>query len=164
MGKIRDFLRSVSVHFGAPRQNVLKLILKSPWFFQIGANSTPDIPASYPPMASHLPTISVEYLLSLLSAGQQRRETVRSSPGETKQDLIPDCDLRAEACCCHCAGNSSSLSTTKTRRIDSIIPSHHRTDLHFTANLSIALWFLFHLQIFYISGANKKDCYYNLGE
>ena len=29
IGQIWDFLRSVSVHFGAPRQNVLKLILKS---------------------------------------------------------------------------------------------------------------------------------------
>ena len=30
MGQIWDFLRSVSVYFGAPRQNVLNLILKSP--------------------------------------------------------------------------------------------------------------------------------------
>ena len=30
MGQIWDFLRSVSVHFGAGRQNALKLILKSP--------------------------------------------------------------------------------------------------------------------------------------
>ena len=30
MGQIREIFRSVSVHFGAPRQNVLKLILKSP--------------------------------------------------------------------------------------------------------------------------------------
>ena len=29
MGQIRDFLRSVSVHFGSPRQIILKLILKS---------------------------------------------------------------------------------------------------------------------------------------
>ena len=32
MGHIRDFFRSDSVHFGATRQNVLKLILKSPRF------------------------------------------------------------------------------------------------------------------------------------
>ena len=32
MGQIWDFLRSVSVHFGAVRQNVLILILKSPRF------------------------------------------------------------------------------------------------------------------------------------
>ena len=32
MGQILDFLRSVSEHFGAVRQNVLKLILKSPRF------------------------------------------------------------------------------------------------------------------------------------
>ena len=38
MGQIWDFLRSVSVHFGAPRQNVLKLILKSPRFVLFGAN------------------------------------------------------------------------------------------------------------------------------
>ena len=30
MGQIWDFLRPVSVHFGAPRQNVLKLVLKRP--------------------------------------------------------------------------------------------------------------------------------------
>ena len=38
MGQIWDFLRSVSVHFGAPRQNVLKLILKSPRFVPFGPN------------------------------------------------------------------------------------------------------------------------------
>ena len=38
MGQIWDFLRSVSVHFGAPRQNVLNLILKSPRFVPFGAN------------------------------------------------------------------------------------------------------------------------------
>ena len=32
MGQIWGFLRSVSVHFGSPSQNVLKLILKSPRF------------------------------------------------------------------------------------------------------------------------------------
>ena len=32
MRQIWDFFRTVSVHFGAPRQNVLKLILKSPRF------------------------------------------------------------------------------------------------------------------------------------
>ena len=31
MEQIWDFLRSVSVHFGSPSQNVLKLILKSPY-------------------------------------------------------------------------------------------------------------------------------------
>ena len=41
MGQIWDFLRSVSVHFGAPRQNVLKLILTSPRFVPFGANLTP---------------------------------------------------------------------------------------------------------------------------
>ena len=30
MGQVWDFLRSVSVHFGSPIQNVLKLILKVP--------------------------------------------------------------------------------------------------------------------------------------
>ena len=49
MGQIWDFLRSVSVHFGAPRQNVLKLILKSPRFITFGENLThvgahPDTP------------------------------------------------------------------------------------------------------------------------
>ena len=39
-GKIWDFLRSVSVHFGSPRQNVMKLILKSPRFVPSGANLT----------------------------------------------------------------------------------------------------------------------------
>ena len=39
MGKIWDFLRSGSLHFG-PCQNVLKLILKSPRFVQFGANLT----------------------------------------------------------------------------------------------------------------------------
>ena len=38
MGKIWDFLRSVSVHFGSPSQNVLKLILKSPRFVPFGNN------------------------------------------------------------------------------------------------------------------------------
>ena len=36
MGQILDFLRSVSVHFGAPRQNLLKLILKSHRFVKFG--------------------------------------------------------------------------------------------------------------------------------
>ena len=36
MGQIWDFSRSVSVHFGAPRQNVLNLILKSPRFDPFG--------------------------------------------------------------------------------------------------------------------------------
>ena len=40
VGQIWDFLRSVSVHIGAPRQNVLKLILKSPRFVPFGANLT----------------------------------------------------------------------------------------------------------------------------
>ena len=40
MGQIWDFLRSVSVHFGAPRQNVLKQIFKSPRFVPFGANLT----------------------------------------------------------------------------------------------------------------------------
>ena len=49
MGQIWDFLRSVSVHFGAGRQNVLKLILKSPRLVPFGANliqigDNPDIP------------------------------------------------------------------------------------------------------------------------
>ena len=48
MGQIWDFLRSVSVHFGALRQNVLKLILKSPRFVPFGVILTdfvvkPDI-------------------------------------------------------------------------------------------------------------------------
>ena len=34
------FLRSVSVHFGSPSQNVLKLILKSPRFVPLGAKLT----------------------------------------------------------------------------------------------------------------------------
>ena len=49
MGQIWDFLRSVSVHFGSPSQNVLKLILKSHRFVPFGTNLTqfgfnPDIP------------------------------------------------------------------------------------------------------------------------
>ena len=40
MWQINDFLRSVSVHFGAPRQNVLKLILKSPKCVPFCANLT----------------------------------------------------------------------------------------------------------------------------
>ena len=40
IGHIWDFLRSVSVHFGAGRQNVLKLILKSPRYVPFGANLT----------------------------------------------------------------------------------------------------------------------------
>ena len=40
MGQIWDFLRSGSVHFGALRQNVLKLILKSHRFAPFGANLT----------------------------------------------------------------------------------------------------------------------------
>ena len=36
-----DFLRSVSVHFGVPRPNVLKLILKSPRFVPFGGQSDP---------------------------------------------------------------------------------------------------------------------------
>ena len=38
MGQICDFLRSVSLHFGSPSQNVLKLILKSPRFVPFGPN------------------------------------------------------------------------------------------------------------------------------
>ena len=38
MGQIWDFLRSVSVHFGSPSQNVLKLILKSPRLVTFCAN------------------------------------------------------------------------------------------------------------------------------
>ena len=34
------FLRSVSVHFGSPSQNLLKLILKSPRFVPFGTNRT----------------------------------------------------------------------------------------------------------------------------
>ena len=41
MGQICDFLSSVSVHFGARRQNVLKLILKRPRFVQFGGQSDP---------------------------------------------------------------------------------------------------------------------------
>ena len=40
MGQIWDFLRSVSVHFGSPSQNVLKLILKRPRFVTFEANLT----------------------------------------------------------------------------------------------------------------------------
>jgi len=40
MGLILDSLRSVSVHFGLPSQNVLKLILKSPRFVLFVANLT----------------------------------------------------------------------------------------------------------------------------
>ena len=40
MEQICDFLRSVSVHFGSPSQNILKLILKSPTFVPLGANLT----------------------------------------------------------------------------------------------------------------------------
>ena len=40
MGQTWDFLRPVSVHFGAARQNVLELILKSPRFVQFGPNMT----------------------------------------------------------------------------------------------------------------------------
>ena len=40
MRQIWDFLRSVSVHFGALRQNVLKLILKSPRLVPIEDNLT----------------------------------------------------------------------------------------------------------------------------
>ena len=40
MGQIWAFLRSVSVHFGAGRQNVLKLIWKSPRFVPFRANMT----------------------------------------------------------------------------------------------------------------------------
>ena len=36
MGQMGDFLRSVSVHFGAVRQNVLKLILKGPHLSHLG--------------------------------------------------------------------------------------------------------------------------------
>ena len=38
--QIWDFLRSVSVHFGSPSQNILKLILKSPRLVPSGANLT----------------------------------------------------------------------------------------------------------------------------
>ena len=41
MGQIWDFLRSVSVRFGASRQNVLKLILKRPRFVPFGGQSDP---------------------------------------------------------------------------------------------------------------------------
>ena len=41
MGQIWDFLRSVSVYFGAPRQNILKLILKSPRLVPFGGQSDP---------------------------------------------------------------------------------------------------------------------------
>ena len=40
IGQIWDFLRSVSIHFGSPSQNVLKLILKSPRFVSFGADLT----------------------------------------------------------------------------------------------------------------------------
>ena len=40
MGQIWDFLRSVSVHFGSPIQNVLKLIFKIPRLISFGANLT----------------------------------------------------------------------------------------------------------------------------
>ena len=40
MGQIWEFLRSVYVHFGAGRQEVLKLILKIPRFVTLGANLT----------------------------------------------------------------------------------------------------------------------------
>ena len=39
MGQIRDIFRSDSVHFGAPRQNVLNLIRKFPGFVPFGAKS-----------------------------------------------------------------------------------------------------------------------------
>ena len=40
MGQIWDFFRSDSVHFGAPRLNVLNLIWKNPGFVPFGANLT----------------------------------------------------------------------------------------------------------------------------
>ena len=40
MGQIREIFRSDSVHFGAPRQNVLKLILKNPRLVLFGGNMT----------------------------------------------------------------------------------------------------------------------------
>ena len=40
IGPIWDFLRSVSVHFGLPSQNVLIPILKSRKFVTFGANLT----------------------------------------------------------------------------------------------------------------------------
>ena len=40
IGKIWDFLRSVSIHFGSASQNVQKLILKSPRFVSFGPNLT----------------------------------------------------------------------------------------------------------------------------
>ena len=40
MGQIREIFRSDSVHFGAPRQNVLNLIWKFPGFVPFGANRT----------------------------------------------------------------------------------------------------------------------------
>ena len=46
MGQIWDFLRSVSVHFGAMRQNALKLILKSHRFVQFESNLTHFGPTS----------------------------------------------------------------------------------------------------------------------
>ena len=50
MGQIWDFLRSVSVHFGALRQNVLKLILKSPRF--VASGSAAEIPGISLPSSS----------------------------------------------------------------------------------------------------------------
>ena len=41
MGQIWDFLRPVSVHFGLPTQNVLKLIFKSPRCVPFGSQSDP---------------------------------------------------------------------------------------------------------------------------
>ena len=71
MGHIRGiYLRSDSVHFGSPSQNVLKLILKSPRFVPFGTNLTPfetnpNIPLSlwYPWL--ELPRPESELCLSL---------------------------------------------------------------------------------------------------
>ena len=49
IGQIWDFLRSVSVHFGTGRQNVLKLILKGPTFVPFGANMTLFSTTTYNP-------------------------------------------------------------------------------------------------------------------
>ena len=70
MEQIWDFLRSVSVHFGSPSQNVLKLILKSPIFVPFGANLTQfvtnlDIPSgkgrSYLAERKHSGVVIVEH-------------------------------------------------------------------------------------------------------
>ena len=86
MGQFWDFLRSVSVHFSAGRQNVLKLILKSPRFVPFVANLTQFVWQMFYSCVAHTMMSSISSMMFcfsiwnifLCSTSRTRRAT--SSP------------------------------------------------------------------------------------